>query len=97
MLEMERRMRKHIEEMGQSIQSRINSKIDHGFAELNANIDWVVDHLQSLASKGHGEGSMGCSPDPIEGDHSGIGCDAFHNPQDDNRLSYVTPVRISAI
>ena len=91
LLEMERRMRKHIEEMGQSIQSRIDSKIDHGFAELNAKIDWVVDHLQSLASKGHEEGSMGRSSDPIEGDHSGIGCDASHNPQDDDRLTYVTP------
>ena len=43
LLEMERRMRKHIEEMGQSIQSRIDSKIDHGFAVLNAKIDWVVE------------------------------------------------------
>ena len=88
LLEMERRMRKHIEEMGQSIQSRIDSKIDHGFVVLNAKIDWVVDHLQSLASKGHEEGSMGRSSDPIEGDHSGIGCDASHNPQDDDRLTY---------
>ena len=53
LLEMERRMRKYIEEMGQSIQSRIDSKIDHGFAMLNAKIDWVVDQLQILASKGH--------------------------------------------
>ena len=35
LLEMERRMRKHIEEMGQSIQSRI----DHGFSVLNAKIN----------------------------------------------------------
>ena len=34
---------------------------------------------------------MGRSPDPIEGDHSGIGCDASHNPQDDDHLTYVTP------
>ena len=34
---------------------------------------------------------MGRSSDLIEGDHSGIGCDASHNPQDDDRLNYVTP------
>ena len=66
LLDMERIMRKHIEEMAQSIQSRIDSKIDHGFVMLNAKIDWVVDQLQSMASKGHEESSMGRSSNTIK-------------------------------